>query len=241
MGLDTATVGSNQRQIIVVGDPITASRQQNIITLTDALSLTGLFAALAGGVPLLLNPNGTFDQQRSAAGATGIPAVNTEGTKPTYSGAIIGFTPVATPTDFWQIIGSATKTVRVLRISISGIATAAISVDIQLIKRTTASTGGTPTAVTLAQHDSNDAAPTAVVNSFAANPSPLGTSGGVVRAAKLNLGATGAAGVITWDFTTRNDKGLVLRGVAQSLNLNFNSQAVPSGMLCAIDVEFSEE
>jgi hypothetical protein len=123
---------------------------------------------------------------------------------------------------------------------VSGIATAAATRDLQLIKRTTASTGGTPTAATLGQHDSNDAAPTAVVNSFAANPT-TGTPGGVLRAVAQNLGAAGSAGVVEWTFSTRNSKGLVLRGVAQSLNLNWNGAAVPSGTLLDIDVEFTEE
>jgi len=126
-------------------------------------------------------------------------------------------------------------------VSISGFATAGISVDVQLIKRSTASTGGTPTAPTIAPHDSNDAAPTAVVNSFAANPSALGTIVGIVRASKLNLGATGAAGSIVWDFTTRNGQGIVLRGVAQQLALNWNGASVPAGTLLDVDVEFSEE
>ena len=241
MGLDTVTVGSNVRQIVVLGDPLVASQQQRVLTLADALSLSGYFAALSGNVNLLLNPAGSFDQQRSAVGALGIAAVNSEGSKTTYSNGIIGFTPVATPTDFWQILGSATKTIRVLRVSISGFATAAISVDLQLIKRSTASTGGTPTAPTIAPHDSNDAAPTGVVNSFAANPSALGTIVGIVSAAKLNLGATGAAGSVVWDFTTRNGQGIVLRGVAQQLALNWAGAAVPAGTLLNCDVEFSEE
>lgn len=240
MPIDTVTVGSNQREVLVIGDPITASQMQHVMSVTDGLNLAGFYAAFGGNIPLLLNPGGTFDQQRSAIGTTGIPAVNTEGTKPTYSVGIVGFTPVATPTDFWQITGSATKIVRVLRISISGIATSATSVDLQLIKRSTASTGGTPTAPTIAPHDSNDSAATAVVNQFAANPT-TGTGVGTVRSQKLNLGATGAAGVIAWDFTTRNGKGFVLRGVAQSLNLNWGGAAVPAGTLLTVDVEFTEE
>ncbi len=241
MAIDTVTVGANQRVVNVLGDPSNASQMQSILALSDAKNLASAYAALLAGVPWLLNQSGLFDQQRSAIGTTGIAAVSTESSKTTYSNGILAFTPAATPTDFWQIVGSATKIVRVTRISISGFATSAISVDVQLVKRTTASTGGTPTAPTIAVNDSNDAAATAVVNSFAANPSPLGTTGGVVAAAKLNLGATGAAGVITWDFTTRNSKALVLRGIAQSLNLNWNGAAVPSGTLLDISVEFTEE
>jgi hypothetical protein len=241
MSIGSKAVGSSEIPIFLLSDPLTASQLASVLAIADSLNLAGTFAVMAGAAPLLLNAGGTYDRQRSTVGATGVAAANTEGSKTTYSVGVVAFTPVATPTDFWQVIGSATKTVRVLRITISGIATSATSVDIQLIKRSTASTGGTPTSLTVAPHDSNDAAVTAAVKTFAANPSPLGTSVGVVRAQKLNLGATGAAGVITWDFTTRNGKGIVLRGVAEQLAMNWNGAAVPAGTLLAIDVELSEE
>ena len=241
MPLDTQTVGANQREILVVGDPNAASNLMAVIALGDAASLAAYAAALAGAVPLLLNSGGTYDRQRGAVGAIGVPAVNTEGTKTTYSNGALGFTPAATPTDFWQILGSGTKTVRVLRITLSGISTGGATVSTQIIKRSTASTGGTPSAQTTVSHDSNDASATAVVNTFGANPSPLGTSLGTCRAQNLNLGVAGSAGEIVWDFTVRNGKGLVLRGAAQSLNLNWNGAAVPAGTVLTIDVEFSEE
>src|SRR6266568_992187 len=100
MPIDTVAVGANQRQIIVLGDPSQASQQQSVLTLADATSLSGKYAAVCGGVPWLLNASGLFDQQRSAIGTTGIAAVSTESSKTTYSNGIIAFTPVATPTDF---------------------------------------------------------------------------------------------------------------------------------------------
>lgn len=242
MSLATQTVGSTDRLIQLIGDPTTAANLANVLSLSDARNLSGLYALLGQQVSMLLNPSGTFDQQRSAAGTTGIPAVNAEGTKATYSAATIGLTPAATATDFFTILGSGTKTVRVLRIAINGISTAGgASPDIQLIKRITANTGGTSAPITAAQHDSNDAAPTAVVSTYSANPSSLGTSGGLVRAKKLNLGAAGSAGEIVWDFTTRNGKGLVLRGTTQLAALNFNGATVPGGMSVDIDIEWSEE
>ena len=241
MPIDSVKVGSNERQIVVVGDPAAASNQQAVQQLTDGMSLVGLSAGLNGAVHLLINPSGLADRMRSAPGATGIAAVNTEGTKTTYSVGLGGFTPAATATDFLSIVGSGTKTVRVTRISISGIATAAATVEIQLIKRSSANTGGTSSAATVVPHDSNDAGATAAVNSYSANPTGLGTTVGTVRAAKLNLGAAGAAGVVEWNFTTRNSKGLVLRGAAQSLNLNWGGAAVPAGTSLTIDVEFTEE
>lgn len=240
MALATFTVGSNQVPVEIAGDPSNASAGASVITITDAENLGSLYARLCQAAPMLLNAGGNYDRQRSAIGTTGIAAVSTESSKATFSCGVVDFTPAATATDFWNIIGSATKVVRILRISISGTATSAATVDILLIKRSTANSGGTPTNPAIMQHDSNDAAVTAVVSTYAANPT-RGTTANVGRAQALNLGAPGAAGVIVWDFTTRNSKGIVLRGVAQSLNLNFNGQAVPSGMSADVDVEWSEE
>ncbi len=240
MAIDSVRVGSAERQIVVVGDPLNSSNQQSVQAVADGMSLAGTYAAIEGAIHLLINPSGLADRMRSAAGTTGVAAVNSEGTKSTYSAGVVGFTPAATPTDFFNITGSGTKTVRVTRITISGIATAAATVEIQLIKRSSANSGGTPTAAAIVPHDGNDASATAVVNSYGANPT-TGTVVGTLRAEKLNLGAAGAAGRIAWDFTTRNSKGLVLRGTAQSLNLNWGGAAVPAGTSLAIDVEFTEE
>lgn len=240
MPIDSAAVGANQRVIQIVGDPVTAGNQQNVITASgDSKSVSGQFAGLVVALPVLENAGGTHDLQRAAVGTTGVAAVETEGTKATYSAGVIDFTPVATPTDFFTLVGSGTKTVRVRRISISGFATAAISVNIQGIKRTTANSGGTSAQPSIAQMDSNDGAATAVVNTYSANPT-LGT-GVNIRTSKLNLGATGAAGTVTWEFGTRNTRALMLRGVAQCFSLNWNGAAVPSGTLLDIDVEFTEE
>ena len=233
-------VGADVNLIVLWGDPDTAAQYASVLSAIDARSLSGKFAGLVKNVDLLQNAAGTYDLARSAAGTTGIPAINTEGTKPTYSAATIGFLPVATSTDFFNITGSATRTVRVTRIVISGIATAAASVATQLIKRSTANTGGTPTGLTMAPHDLNNAAATALIQTYAANPT-LGTSVGLPGAETLNLGAAGAAGRIVFDFGTRNGQAGVLRGVAQSLNLNWNGAAVPAGTLLSIACEWTEE
>lgn len=240
MPIDSKAVGSNERYINIIGDPTTASNLASVLSVADSQSLTGLFAQLVNAVPKLLNAGGTYDRQRATAGATGVAAVNTEGTKATYSTSSLGVTLAATATDFWTLVGSGTKTIRLTRIAVSGIATSATTVEVQLIKRTSANSAGTATQPGIMQHDSNDAAPTAVANLYSANPT-TGTSGGAGRGQKLNLGATGAAGQIVWDFTTRNSEGLVLRGTAQLAALNFNGAAVPSGTNLAIEAEWTEE
>lgn len=240
MPLDSVAVGANQRQILVQGDPISAANQQNIVSAPgDGKLLGGLFAGLEVCVPVLMNAAGSLDIQRSAVGSVGIAAVSTEGVKATYSSGFT-YTPYAVATDFVTLVGSGTKLIRITRIAVSGFATAAISVDLVLIKRTAANTAGTLAQPAIAQHDSNDAAPAAVVNTYSVIPGSLG-AGVITRVAKLNLGATGAAGLIVWDFGTRNGRGLVLRGIAQCLSLNWNGAAVPAGTLLDIDVEWTEE
>jgi hypothetical protein len=241
VGLNTPTVGGNAVLAALLSDPSAASNLASVLALADARNMSGLFALQVQGLNLLLNPSGNWDQQRSAVGTTGVPAVVTESTKATYSCAIGATTLAATATDFFTIVGSATKTVRVSRITISGIGTSAGTSEIYLYKRTTANSGGTATQPTIVQHDSNDAAPTAVVNTYSANPT-LGT-GNALRAQRLaiQLTATGDVPAIVWDFSTRNSKGLVLRGIAQCLALNFNGAAVVGGTSLCIDCEFSEE
>lgn len=246
MSLATNTLGANQVPVTIVSDPITASNQQNVISAPgDAKSLSGLYASLSAELQVLLNAGGTYDIRRSAVGTVGVPVTNTEGTKPTYSCAISAYAAYATPTDMFVLVGSGTKTVRVTRVSIAGAATAGIIEDILLIKRTTADTTGTASQPAIAQHDSNDAAASAVVNLYSVIPGGLGT-GVNVRSGKLQFGELGAAGVpaapaLVWDFTNRNSKGLVLRGVAQCLALNFGGAAWPSGGVLDIDIEFTEE
>lgn len=234
-------VGSAMTPVQLIGDPNTASNYASTLPLSDGRSLSGLSALVAQTPVILQNASGTYDVMRSAPGTTGVLSVNTEGTKATYSAATIAFTPVATATDFECIIGSGTKTVRVLRLQISGIASSATSVDVQLIKRSTANSGSTPVALTAVPNDSNDASATATVNTYTSSNPTTGTAVGTVRGAKLNLGATGAAGAIVWDFTRNNDQGIVLRGTSQSLCFNWNGAAVPSGTSLDFDNEWSEE
>lgn len=244
MAIDAVSRGANTAEVAVVGDPSNASNNLNVGTghAADASNLGVANTSLtAAAVPMLLNAAGTFDRAREAPGAVGVPSVNTEGTKATNSYATSGLTPAATATDIVQISGSASKVVRVTRISVSGLATAAATLDLLLVRRSAANTGGTSTSLTAAQHDTNDVAPTAAVIVYTANPAGLGASAGTVRGAKLNLGAAGSAGTVTWDFTVRNAKGVILRGTAQQLCLNLNGQTIPAGASLDIDVEATEE
>lgn len=188
----------------------------------------------------LVDPNGSGPVKASA----GAVQVNTEGQKATYSTTLVNFTPAATATDFLVIQGSATKTVRITRVLVTGQASSGAIVDLLGVIRTAANTGGTTTPANVAQHDQSDPAPSAVAVSYSVNPTGLG-AGKNVRSTLFGLAATTGGGftpqVVEWEFGTRNGRAIVLRGVNQFFALNWNGLAVPAGTSLHVDVEWTEE
>ena len=180
-----------------------------------------------------------------AAKADGnVLSVSHNGTRATFRYVAQDVTPVATATDVLVLSGSASKVIRVTKVSLVGTATAASIYDHYVIKRTATNTGGTSTNVTAAKADSNDAAQTAVLKLYTANPSALGT-GIAVEANKTYLSASATPGAaalpIVYTFGTRNDKAIVLRGTSESLAINFNGQAVPAGASLYLNIEWTED
>jgi hypothetical protein len=169
-----------------------------------------------------------------------MPSLAKEQTKGTYGISAIGVTPAATPTDLLTVYGSATKAVRIKLITVSGLATTAGTMDVSLVKRTAVNTAGTSTSPTIALFDSTDATATAVAAQYSVNPTSVG-AGSALATKKLNLGVAGAAGSITFDFATRNDKALILHGVVQGLAINLNGGTVPTGGTLSYSVEWEEE
>ena len=171
-------------------------------------------------------------------------AVSINGTRSTFHYVAQDITPVATATDVLVLTGSASKVIRVTKVSLVGTATAASIYDHYVIKRTAANTGGTSTAKTAAQSDSADSAQTATLSLYTANPASLGT-GIAVEANKTYLSASATPGAaalpIVYTFGTRNDKAIVLRGTSESLAINFGGQAVPSGASLYLNIEWTED
>ena len=193
---------------------------------------------------------GLIDAGAAAPGTTGATLGSTDGSKATYRYCKLAFAMVATPTDALVMQGSATKTVRIKRIHISGQATAQGAMPVQLIRRL--STGGTIgsavlTAITAGQHDNNDAAPTATISTVGtANYTTVQTANGLLCTDRLGLSAlaTGAAGVnqdVIWEFATRSDKALILRGTTDYIMINFNGAAIPSGGVVDFEIETEED
>jgi len=178
-----------------------------------------------------------------AAGDDSAPlrAELTPNTKATYvaSGTVV---PVTGATDLVTIIGSATKLVKLIRVVFSGtILTAAINGSVSIVKRSTADTLGTSSAPTIIPLDSNNAAATAVLAAYTANPT-LGTPVGTIWQAKYlyQIAASGNPTVLVIDFSQLGQSG-TLRGVAQQLALNLNAVAFASAGSVDYSFVFTEE
>lgn len=197
---------------------------------------------MAGTAQITGASNG--NAQQSAGNDGSILCVSTNSPKPTFRYTAIDITPVATATDVLVLKGSATKIIRVTKASILGTATAASIYDLYLTKRTTANTGGTSTAPVATPSDTSDAAATATLALYTANPSALGT-GLTLEASKVYLPAgsapAGAATARDYIFGNRNDKAPVLRGVAESIAFNFAGAVVPNGASLYLSVEWTED
>jgi hypothetical protein len=178
------------------------------------------------------------------AKAYDVSNINTPARTATYSATIVGLTPASAATDFLVIEGSATEVVRVKAVACTGVSTAAGSAIIKGDVMSTADTGGTSTAPTILQHDSNDIAPTATVLAYTANPT-LGTLNGVARIGILGTAITGGGSAVSmepilWSFGWQNDKEIVLRGTAQEFSLNANAVSFPAGTALSCYIEWTE-
>lgn len=159
----------------------------------------------------------------------------------TYKASAI-VTTAASATDIFNIKGSASKVVTITGIECSGIATTAGVANLQLVKRSTANTGGTSTAPTVVPVQSTLSAGTAVVLAYTANPTvgtAVGTVGGKVVGLPLATGAGG--GGVSWNFVDNQyAQPIVLRGVTQSLSINGNGATLAPGATLNCTITWTE-
>jgi hypothetical protein len=194
--------------------------------------LKRMAAFFSGGSTAALSVNLNKDSAGNAIIVSPVTKVDSESADPTY--AVAGSVTVATSaTDVVVIPGSATKTVKILRVGISLRATAAGNQDVALIKHSTANSGGTSTGSPVPKPlDSLDAASTVTPLQYTANPTP-GTVVGTLRQTNLSAGASAAAGAVerVWTFGAENGKALTLRGVAESVAINFGAATIAGAQL----------
>ena len=174
-----------------------------------------------------------------------------DGYKATYSAAKVGLVPAASATDIFTVTGAAGVTVRVLHIEITATTTAATAaaLDVLLLKRSTANTGGTSTgSPTPVPHDRLNAPGLATVLAYTVNPTTGNLVGTAIRNAKFFQALTPQTATdfpanqsLVWDFGNRPGQGIVLRGVNDVLAINLNAASASAGALFDISVEYTED
>lgn len=164
-----------------------------------------------------------------------------------YSGS--AFSMVATPTAVIVVQGSASKTVGIKKICLSGGATAYGSMPFTLVRRSTAGTLGSAalTAVTAGKLDTASADATAVVSTVGtANYTTLGTAVATLGAGRLSMVALGSAATssggapLCWDFSNPLNQPLLLKGTSQYVTIEGNGAAIPSGGVLDYEIETIE-
>jgi hypothetical protein len=143
--------------------------------------------------------------------------VDTLGLVPTFT-AVVELAAITNATDVCILLGSSSKTIQVLRLEVWVIYSAG-PFYLQIIKRTSANSGGTFSAISSIAHDSNDGSATAVLNAYSVNPT---TGAGVnVGIGVVATSTSGLAEPLVYDYAKDNQKPMVLRGTSQGLAVNF--------------------
>lgn len=164
------------------------------------------------------------------------------GTVSTYAAATTAaVTPAATPTDVFTITGAANKKIKIKHISIDGNQTTAGTINIRLVKRSTANTAGTSTTLTAVPFDSNNAAAAATVRAYTANPT-TGTLVGAIHSEKLFVSTTtGQQEELVLDYTNINNmQEIVLNNANEVLAINLGGVTVTGGSF-NFDITWTEE
>lgn len=171
------------------------------------------------------------------------PIPSSSDLSPSYSASSTGIVPASSATDLWCITGSSTKTIKVAGIRISGTASSNTIIDAVILRRSSLNTGGTSTAVTIVPNDSSDAASTASVRAYTANPT-TGTLVGHLRTQKISLAGGSSPNVnlnpVLFPFANYDGKLAYLRNATESLCVNLNGQTISGGSM-DVDAQWTEE
>jgi hypothetical protein len=97
----------------------------------------------------------------------------------TYEANISGITVPALPTDL-ACLEVTSGSVQVIGVIVNGHAAVSVTASVQIIKRSTLNTGGTPTTFTPVPRKTGMAASTVTLKAYTVVPTPLGTLVGIV-------------------------------------------------------------
>lgn len=168
----------------------------------------------------------------------------------TYSVTSIGIVPTTAPTDIFCLTGSATRTVRVKQVRVTGTAGTAINITTYLMKHTVANTAGTAASTeatglpTIVQMDSTLAAVSATATAYTANPT-IDATRTFFSAQTMLLPVTSTAVTANpalWNFDAPSSfSPPVVRGIAQQLCVGYNGVTTPSSGVVSVNMIFTEQ
>jgi hypothetical protein len=184
----------------------------------------------ASGAAANIAPNGIALQTSS------------DGTTATYrAGAVAQTLYSAAAAALVEIKGSATRTVRIKKITLWAQAGTKFFAELTLLRCTAVSASGSPVVAAIGKHAFSDPTATAVVNSYAA-AALAGAGAAVMGAGVLSIAppASGMAAIEkTWDFSRSQDKAIILVGIADVLQVFNNTVTLGTGTF-GFETEFEE-
>lgn len=191
--------------------------------------------------PLSLDTAGNLRVINSATQVVSgtVTAIPADGVKSAYSVVMINVAPASAATDVFTIIGSGTKIVRIRALTVYGSQTTGSVVPISLVKRSTANTGGTSTTGTAVPFSSGDAAATAVVSAYTANPSSLGTSLGNLSY-EIPFIPIVKDTLFDYNFNLVPYQVYTLNSAAETIAVNLGAATVTGGSL-SLKIQWTEE
>ena len=163
--------------------------------------------------------------------------------KRTYSANVSELLAANSPTDIFAITGAANTKIEIIGISFSATKNNTGFIDLKIIKRSTANSGGTSTTLTNVPHDSADAASMATVRAYTANPT-LGTAVGEIYSEKTlvpSATANSARGSSAISLaSTLDSKPITLRSASEVLAINLNGMTA-AGISIDASITWVEE
>jgi hypothetical protein len=147
--------------------------------------------------------------------------------------------------DVAVITGSSTKKIRVTHVEFSVITTGTAAKEVYtIVKRSTLDSGGTSASMTVIQHDSNDASPTATLTYYTVAPTSSGSAVGTVQYFNIWESTPGSTlgsipPIVSLFGTEPGTKALVLNNANENLTLNLN--AATATATCSVVIRWTEE
>jgi hypothetical protein len=214
------------------------------LSLSQASATSGQKGVLNFGAVTTANPSYTTAQTNALSMNTAGMLRVENSARATFTANNVIYTPPATPTDMVILSGSASKTVKVLRTTITCLQTTAGFNTFFLLLRTAANTGGTLLTDTPVAHDQTTSA-TATLKHYSVNPTGVGAgSGNIIQSPRIFCPAAATASgnsPYIIDFTSNGMAPITLSGTAQSLVWNFAGAALPAGLSLSISFTWTEE